>query len=147
MQLAVHTDPSALRAAAPFPIYRKLPSSTCCWLIVVDPREDLRTGLFWRSSPALEAAIVQEQPELIAREALGSTARDATGLQGNRELSQKRALAPVHHRKIKSLRHNDAGPLTRSFTALYGNARIALAPPELYFQPINHEFYHQDNQE
>jgi hypothetical protein len=40
---------------------------------------------------------------------------------GNRELSQKRALAPGHLRSINSLRHNDAGPLTRSFTALNGN--------------------------
>ena len=39
----------------------------------------------------------------------------------NCELSQKRALAPVRHRRINSLRHNDAGPLTCSFTALYGN--------------------------
>jgi hypothetical protein len=37
------------------------------------------------------------------------------------ELSQKRALALVRLRRINCLRHNDAGLLTRSFTALNGN--------------------------
>jgi hypothetical protein len=45
----------------------------------------------------------------------------AASEQSNRELSQKRALALVHHRRINSLRYNDAGPLTRSFTAQNGN--------------------------
>jgi hypothetical protein len=46
--------------------------------------------------------------------------RPAASGQSNRELSQKRALAPVHQRTINSLRHNDAGSFTRSFTLLMG---------------------------
>jgi hypothetical protein len=43
----------------------------------------------------------------------------AASEQSNREHSQKRALALVHHRRINSMRHNDADPLTRSFTSLF----------------------------
>jgi hypothetical protein len=43
--------------------------------------------------------------------------RPAASEQSNRKLSQKRALTPGHHRRINSLRHNDPGPLTRSFYA------------------------------
>jgi hypothetical protein len=38
-----------------------------------------------------------------------------------------------------------SAPLNMPMIVIFGDVRIALAPPERYFQPINHEFYHQDN--
>jgi hypothetical protein len=60
-----------------------------------------------------------ERTSALDLEVPGST--DPAFERSNLELSQKRALAPIHHRRINSLRHNDTGRLTRLFTALYGN--------------------------
>lgn len=55
----------------------------------------------------------QAQPS-VAKSTPNGRMRQAASEQSNRELSQERALTPVHHIRINSLRHNDARPITRS---------------------------------
>jgi hypothetical protein len=47
---------------------------------------------------------------IVSSGALNCPIRPAASEQLNRELSQVGALAPVHHRRTNSLRHNDVMP-------------------------------------
>lgn len=61
--------------------------------------------------------------------ALNCPIRPAASEQLDGELPQERALAPVHHRRTNSSRHNDASPLTRSLRRKWESLRRQLDSP------------------
>jgi hypothetical protein len=64
----------------------------------------------------------------VAKRPSGGQTRQTASEQWNRELSQKRALAAAHRRRINSLRFNDARSFTPSVTAQDGN----VSPQKLF---------------
>jgi hypothetical protein len=102
------------------------------------PRRFFRAVFLHSSMPGRGRRVSRSVANLRSRSPSGRM-RPATFEQSNLEFSQKRALPPVHHRRINSLRHNDGGSLTRSFTAaLYGNVLdpyLSAARPEPLCSP------------